>query len=95
MKTLRSQIFAALILAVLVAGSGVWTIVTEHESRRLFVELEELRREQDRLQSDWWRLQLEQSTWATHARIESTARERLGLVEPAQEQIRIVAGAGQ
>lgn len=95
MTDLRRHLVIAVVLAALVAGTGVWTIVTEHESRRLFVELEELKREQDRLQSDWWRLQLEQSTWATHARIESTARDRLGLGEPAQEQIHVVTGGGR
>jgi len=93
MKAARAELLLMLVLAMLVVGSGVWTIVTEHESRRLFVELEELKREQDRLQSDWWRLQLEQSTWATHARIESTARQRLHLGEPGQNQTRVVAGA--
>jgi cell division protein FtsL len=90
MSVTRRQLLAAVALAALVTASAVWTVATEHESRRLFVELEELRREQDRLQSDWWRLQLEQSTWATHARIESTARDRLGLSEPSQERVRVV-----
>ena len=84
------QLLVALSLAGLVTASAVWAVVTEHESRRMFVELEALKREHDRLQSDWWRLQLEQSTWATHARIESAARERLGLAEPSHENVRIV-----
>ncbi len=95
MTATRRELIAICLLAVAVTASAVWTVVTEHESRRLFVELEELNREQDRLQSDWWRLQLEQSTWATHARIESTARERLGLAEPEQERVRIVRTPAQ
>lgn len=90
MMTSRRQLVAAIALGMVVTASAVWTVMAEHESRRLFVELEELRREQDRLQSDWWRLQLEQSTWATHARIESTARDRLELAEPTQERVRII-----
>jgi cell division protein FtsL len=95
MNEVSRRFAVAGVLAVALTGSGIWTIVTEHESRRLFVELEELKREEDRLQIDWWRLQLEQSTQATHARIESIARERLQLVEPEQRQIRVLAEAAR
>jgi cell division protein FtsL len=80
-------------LAVAVAGSGLWLIRMEHDARQRFVELEELNREQDRLQIDWGRLQLEQSTWATHSRIESLAREQLDLAAPKTEQIVVVSEA--
>jgi cell division protein FtsL len=78
-------------LAVAVAVSGLWLIRIEHDARQRFVELEELNREQDRLQIDWGRLQLEQSTWATHSRIEGLARERLNLGAPKTEQIVVVS----
>jgi cell division protein FtsL len=39
---------------------------------------------------EWGRLQLEQSTLATHGRIERTAKKRLGMVTPEYEQILIV-----
>jgi len=79
-------------LAVAVAGSGLLLIRAEHDARQLFIELEELNREQDRLQIDWGRLQIEQSTYATHARIESLVRERLRLGAPQPEQIVVVTG---
>lgn len=81
----------AAVLAVGVVVSGVWLIRAEHDARQLFVELEELKREQDRLQVDWGRLQIEQSTMATHSRIESIARERLNLRVPTAEQVSVVA----
>jgi cell division protein FtsL len=93
--TRRIEIGIALLLACGVVASGIWLASTKHESRRLFVELEELKREQDRLQIDWGRLQLEQSTWATHSRIESLAREELGLREPDPEEILVVVGPDQ
>jgi cell division protein FtsL len=46
------------------------------------VELQSLERERDSLDVEWGKLQLEQSTWATHERIESLARKRLGLRLP-------------
>jgi cell division protein FtsL len=81
---------AVLCLAIVVVASGVLVVGAEHEARQLFVELEELNRERDRLQVDWGRLQLEQSTWATHARIESLAREQLNLEEPADDELIVV-----
>lgn len=88
------ELFIALLLAVAVGSTGIWIIDAKHESRRLFAELQELEREQDRLQVDWGRLQLEQSTYATHARIESLARERLALGPPADGQVKIVEEPG-
>jgi cell division protein FtsL len=84
------ELTAALLLAASVTASGIWVVGAEHRARQLFIELEELNREQDRLQIDWGRLQLEQSTWATHPRIESLARERLRLTVPADEQLLVV-----
>jgi cell division protein FtsL len=80
-------------LAVAVAVSGLWLIRLEHDARQRFVELEELNREQDRLAVDWGRLQLEQSTWSTHSRIEALAREQLDLAAPKTEQIVVVSEA--
>jgi cell division protein FtsL len=86
-----AELAAVLMLAAAVTASGVWVTDAKHRARQLFVQLEELGREQDRLQIDWWRLQIEQSTYATHPRIESLARERLNLTNPADEQLVVVA----
>ncbi len=88
------ELAAALLLAVAVVGSGIWVVSAKHEARQLFAELEELKREKDRLQIDWGRLQLEESTYATHARIESLAREQGGMSAPSDAQILIVAEPG-
>ena len=94
-RTQLGQLVVVGSLAVAVVGSGLLLIRAEHEARQRFVELEELNREHDRLQVDWWRLQLEQSTYATHSRIEAVARERLNLAAPSAEQVIIVAGPSQ
>ena len=90
----QAELAAALVLAASVVATGVWVVKAKHDSRRLFAELEELKREHDRLQIDWGRLQIEQSTSATHARIESLARERLGLDAPSEAQVKVVAEPG-
>ena len=64
-----AELAAVLLLAAAVTASGVWVTDAKHHARQLFIELERLNREQDQLQIDWGRLQIEQSTWATHPRI--------------------------
>jgi len=93
--TQRVQLGLICSLAAAVVVSSVWVIKAKHQSRQLFVELEALNRERDRLQIDWGRLQLEQSTWGTHPRIESLALERLNLGTPVAEEVIVVAEPGQ
>jgi len=68
---------AVLVLAVMASAIGV--IYSKHRDRMLYVELTRLQQQQDELNVDWGRLQLEQSTWATHGRIETIARKKLGM----------------
>ncbi len=77
-----------LVIAMMLSALGV--INVKHQSRKLFIELEAQRKEQDRLAVEWGRLQLEQSTWATHGRIESIARKRLNMVLPSDSEVVIV-----
>jgi len=85
--SLRSRTAVCIVLAMAVIVSAIWVAAVRHEARQLFVELEALNREHDRLQIDWGRLQIEQSAWAAHPRIESLAREQLSLVPPDQPHI--------
>lgn len=75
---MSGRIFTAvLLLVVMVSAIGV--IYAKHRNRMLYVELNRLQQQQDELNVDWGRLQLEQSTWATHGRIENVARNKLGM----------------
>ncbi|HEX5048329.1 MAG TPA: cell division protein FtsL [Gammaproteobacteria bacterium] len=76
--------------ATAVTASGLWTVEAKHHARQLFITLEGLNREQDRLEIDWGRLQIEQSSLATHSRIEMLARERLQLTTPPDGQLVVV-----
>ena len=82
-----------LLIAVFVAVcvlSALALIFTIHESRKLFVELESLTGERDALNIEWGQLQIEQSTWATHARIERVAVEEMFLVRPGTGDIYVI-----
>lgn len=83
----------AVLVAVSVA-SALGVVASQHQSRKLFSELEREQARAHQLEVEWGQLQLEQSTWASLARIEGIARERLGLAEPAPGRI-LVVGEGQ
>ncbi|MGR6034211.1 MAG: cell division protein FtsL [Candidatus Nitrosoglobus sp.] len=77
-------------LVVLTLGSGVAVVYTKHENRKLFMELQKLYKARDRLDDEWGRLLLEQSTLARQGRVERLARERLGMVIPGSTEVVIV-----
>ncbi len=63
-------------------GSAILLIYSKHQSRKLFVELQQLKHQVDALNTEWSQLQLEQSAWSGHGRIERIARNRLSMVMP-------------
>ena len=83
-------ILLLMILAIVCVISAIAIVYTKHESRNLFVELEQLTAERDELNIEWGQLQIEQSTWATHARIERVALEELELVRPKSTEIYLI-----
>ncbi len=87
-KIVRISLVALLGLAVL--GSALAVVYAKFQSRSLFAELQALRKVQDKMDVEWGQLQLEQSTWATHGRVESAARKRLGMVLPEPHQVVVV-----
>ena len=76
---------AFLILAIM--GSAVGVIYSKHETRKLFVELQKLHKQIDELNIEWGRLQLEQSAWTAHGRIEEVARKKLNMTLPGANEI--------
>jgi len=86
----RQPIVLVLVFAVVCVTSALALIYTKHESRKLFVELETLTQERDQLNIEWGQLQIEQSTWATHARIEQVATDDLSLVRPDSAEIFVI-----
>ncbi len=67
--------------------SALAAVSTNHRARKLVTEYEREQQRMRALEVEWGQLQLEQSTWATHARIEQIAREKLGMRSPKAGQI--------
>jgi cell division protein FtsL len=77
-------------LAAALSASAIGCIAAKHEARKLFTELQTLIVERDRLEVDWGRLQIEQSAWSSHARVEQLAREQMKMRDPDAGQIRLI-----
>ena len=78
------------VFAVVCVLTAMALVYTKHDARKLFVELEELAHERDELNIEWGQLQIEQSTWATHARIERVATDDLSLTRPSATEIYVI-----
>lgn len=79
------------VLWLAVLASAIAVVRARHEARTLFVQLEQLSAERDRLNIEWGQLQLEQSAWSNHGFVERVASERLDMTLPQPADIRIVA----
>ena len=84
---------ANLLLLCVVVACALSTVAANHRARKLFVDLENEQKRMRELDVEWGQLQLEQSTWAAHARVEKIARDRLGMKTPAPGQIVSVEAA--
>jgi cell division protein FtsL len=75
-------------LGTLASAAGV--VYCKHRARDLFVQLEALNTERDRLEMEWGQLQLEQSAWSTHAFVERVANAQLKMSIPPPADVHIV-----
>ncbi len=75
------------ILLMIVLACALATVAGNHRARKLFVEFEREQTRMRELEVEYGQLQLEQSTWAGHARIEKIARERLAMRPPLPAQV--------
>ncbi|MBM70327.1 MAG: cell division protein FtsL [Haliea sp.] len=81
-------LFGALLALVLASAFGV--IHSSHDCRRLYAVLQQLEADQWYLQEDYGRLLLEQSTWASHYRVERVATRELNMQAPELEGLKVV-----
>ena len=79
---------SVLLMAVLL--SAIQVVLAQHEARTNFIEIQQLKQQEDRLNEEWGKLQLEQSTWATDDRVEELARTKLEMTEANSSSIVLV-----
>ena len=83
-----SLLMLVLFIAVLVSALAVSYSAHVHRQllNALFAELSE----RDKMQAEWGRLILEQSTWTAHSRIESLAVAQLHMRIPEPAEVQLV-----
>jgi cell division protein FtsL len=82
-----------LILLALLTACALGLVTAQDKTRKLFAELEREQEQAKQLDVEWGQLQLEQSTWAMHARVEKIARERLHMSLPDAKRTQVVMPA--
>lgn len=75
------------LLVALAVASALGVVAAQHQARKLFTALEREQTRAHALEVEWGQLQLEQSTWAAHGRVEKLARDKLGLRPPTPAQM--------
>lgn len=68
-------------------SSAIGVIYSKHQTRKMFVGLQKLHKQIDELNIEWGQLQLEQSAWSSHGRIEKIARNKLHMTLPKANEI--------
>lgn len=87
----RLDILLALVLMV----CALAVVNAQHRARTLFIELEALKREARDLEVEWGKLQLEQGTLTSHARVEALAKNKLGLMTPPLDKVWLLDSGAQ
>ncbi|GBG15358.1 cell division protein FtsL [Novimethylophilus kurashikiensis] len=83
-----------LILFAIAICSALGIVSTQHRARKLYIELQQLQDMSRQYDIEWGQLQLEQSTWAMHSRIEQIATGHLHMQVPEVARIQIVPPEG-
>jgi cell division protein FtsL len=77
-----------LALLTILAVCAIGLVTSQHQARKLFVELEREQARTKALDVEWGQLQIEASTWAALGRVERIATERLRMRPPDPQRVR-------
>jgi cell division protein FtsL len=81
-------------LLMLVVFCASQLVESQHEARRLFVELGRERQAERQLEVAFTRLQLDQATLAKGERVDSVARSKLKMITPSPNSIVFMSLSG-
>jgi cell division protein FtsL len=82
-------------LLVLVIACALGVITSQQRARKLFNDLDTEQAAAKKLTEEYSQLQLEQSTWGTHKRVEAIASRDLHMRLPDSTSTVIIAPAGR
>ena len=84
------RLVTTMIVGMALVVTAVSVVYVKHRSRTLFVELQSLERDRDRLNVEWTQLTLENTAWATHDRIEQVASKQLSFRMPTPADMEVM-----
>ncbi len=82
-----------ILLLLILIGCALSVVTTQHKARKFFSALQNEKEQSKQLDTEWGQLQLELSTWATHARVDSIATKSLHMRVPENARVRIVTSS--
>lgn len=82
-----------LLLLTVLAACALALVTSQHQARKLYVELQKEQEFAKQFEVEWGQLQLEASTWATHSRVEKLATRALGMRVPPASRVQVVPPA--
>lgn len=80
-----------LILFFALIFSALGLVNSQHKARNLYIELERESQSAKQIEQEYGQLQLEQSTWAMHSRIEQIASQKLQMQVPDAKRVQVVS----
>lgn len=79
-----------LILFFALIFSALGLVNSQHKARNLYTALEQIGEAAKQYDQEYGQLQLEQSTWAMHSRVEKIATEQLQMQVPNAKRVQMV-----
>jgi cell division protein FtsL len=83
-----TRINLILFFVLILVSLGV--VTSQHKARKLYFELEQLQQESKKYDTEYGQLQLEQSTWAMHSKVEDFATKKLQMQVPDEKRIQVI-----
>ena len=77
-------------LAGILVLCALMLVTSQHKARKLFVELQKQQEIAKQFEVEYGQLQLEQSTWAMHSRVEKIAANNLQMRVPPVTRVHLV-----
>ncbi len=83
----------SLLMLLALTACALGLVTSQHQARKLFAEMEQVQEQARTLEVEFGQLQLEQSTWAMHARVQKIAAQTLRMRTPDSRHIELVPPA--
>jgi cell division protein FtsL len=77
-----------LFLVLILVALGV--VTSQHEARKLYTKHERLTALAAQYKTEYEQLQIEQSTWAMHSRVERMATKQLQMMVPLPKEVQVI-----